>query len=167
MQFDAPIPGQSLTLPPKNYAWERPPEITDPELAIQYHLEKLSRPETVEAVLTYIEALEVDISTFTKGYLRMHVAEGIHSIDVSLVIAPIIHEFIKQVATVAGVDVDDGFEDKTQKERMETKRRELAAKRELKKLGFKPKEIVKNMPEEVEETKEEPASRGLMSREEI
>ena len=27
----APIPGQSLTDEPKNYPWENPPEITDPE----------------------------------------------------------------------------------------------------------------------------------------
>ena len=30
----APIPGQSLTDEPKNYPWENPPEITDPEEAI-------------------------------------------------------------------------------------------------------------------------------------
>ena len=27
--FDAPIPGQSLTTEPKNYPWERPPEMSD------------------------------------------------------------------------------------------------------------------------------------------
>ena len=39
--FNAPIPGQSLTSEPKNYAWERPPQYDLPEEALMFHLEKL------------------------------------------------------------------------------------------------------------------------------
>lgn len=164
MQFDAPIPGQSLTTEPKNFPWERPPEIVDPELAIQYHLEKLSRPATVEGILDTIDMLDVDIATLTKGYLRAQVAEGIHSIDVSLIVAPVIHEFIKQVATAAGIDFDEGFEDKTLIKNAKKKREEVFAKKAIKQLEVKPKELVQQITE-VSPVPEEMPSKGLMSRE--
>ena len=165
MQFDAPIPGQSLTTEPKNFAWERPPEIVDPELAIQYHLEKLSRPAAVEGILDTIEVLEVDIATLTKGYLRAQVAEGIHSIDVSLIVAPVVHEFIKQIATSAGIDFDEGFEDKTRTKNAKRKREEESAKRYIKNLGVSPRELVEDAEVEAEEDSVEVPTKGLMSRE--
>lgn len=166
MQFDAPIPGQSLTTEPKNFPWERPPEITDPELAIQYHLEKLSRPKAVEGILDTISILEVDIATLTKGYLRAQVAEGIHSIDVGLIVAPVIHEFIKQVATSADIDFDEGFEDKSRETATKRKRQEEFAKKTLKQLEVKPKELVQKITEAPPAMEETP-SKGLMSRETI
>jgi hypothetical protein len=165
MQFDAPIPGQSLTTEPKNFAWERPPEIVDPELAIQYHLEKLSRPAAVEGILDTIEVLEVDIANLTKGYLRAQVAEGIHSIDVSLIVAPVVHEFIKQIATSAGIDFDEGFEDKTRTKNAKRKREEESAKRYIKNLGVSPRELVEDAEVEAEEDSVEVPTKGLMSRE--
>jgi len=48
--FEAPIPGQSLTGRPKNYPWERPPEITDPEVATQMHLMRLSDPKRLSTL---------------------------------------------------------------------------------------------------------------------
>lgn len=165
MQFNAPIPGQSLTGKPKNFPWERPPEITDPELAIQYHLEKLSRPKAIEGILDTISILEVDIATLTKGYLRTQVAEGIHSIDVGLIVAPVIHEFIKQVATAANVDFEEGFENKTRDANAKRKRQEESAKKYIKNLKVSPKELVEDV--EVDMVEEEPVkapTKGLMSK---
>ena len=50
MQFERPIPGQSLTTPPKSAPFERPPEIADPVKALDYHLVlvELSRQEEQE-----------------------------------------------------------------------------------------------------------------------
>jgi hypothetical protein len=165
MQFDAPIPGQSLTTVPKNFAWERPSEIVDPELAIQHHLEKLSRPEAVEGILDTMEMLDVDIATLTKGYLRAQVAEGIHSIDVSLIVAPVVHEFIKQIATSAGIDFDEGFEDKTRTKNVKRKRQEESAKRYIKNLEVSPRELVENAEVEAEEDSVKVPIKGLMSKE--
>jgi len=41
MQFERPVPGQSLTTTPKSAPYERPPEITDPMEALDYHLDKI------------------------------------------------------------------------------------------------------------------------------
>ena len=111
-QFEAPIPGQSLTTTPKNYPWENPPEISDPEEAIQMYLTKFSNnPETLDAAFDMLSAGQT-VRELTSGILRVGVANGIHSIDVGLLIAPVVHQFIKTMATESGVDFVDGFEDK-------------------------------------------------------
>ena len=99
--FSAPIPGQSLTSEPKNSSWENPPEITEPEEALLWHLEQFDKPKKTEAVAGLI-GLGLDVVTMTEGLLRSAVAEGRHSIDVSLIIAPVIHEFLKGLADATG-----------------------------------------------------------------
>ena len=43
--FDAPIPGQSLTDKPGNSAWEHPPQFTDTAEAAEYIWDKLTHPD--------------------------------------------------------------------------------------------------------------------------
>ena len=51
MVLDGPITGQSLTAPPKNAPYERPPELTDPDDALMVHLDTLNDAETMEGVV--------------------------------------------------------------------------------------------------------------------
>lgn len=110
-QFDRPIPGQSLTVEPRNAPYERPPEIVDPEEALMVHLTKLNDPDALADMVNWIE-MGVDIQTLTEGIVRSAVMEGIHTIDVSLIVAPVIHEFIRTAMDELGVDYNEGFEDK-------------------------------------------------------
>lgn len=164
--LNGPIPGQSLTVEPKNFPWERPPEIVDPEEAIQMHITRLSDPEMLEDVLDILEFEEVDIQTLVVGVMRGAVANGIHSIDVGMMVAPVVHEFIKQAAKAAGIDAEDGFEDKEAKKEKEQYRINSRAKKILKEMGAKPKEVVKEIEMEEESPEEEApvAPKGLMSR---
>lgn len=168
-----PIPGQSLTTEPKAFAWERPPEITGPEEAIQYHLDRLSQPENMSVMLDLIEVEDLDVHTLTKGLMRGAVAEGIHSIDVGLLAAPVVHEFVKQAAVAFGLSPDDGFEDKKAKADYQDYKVSALAKKTLKQMGAQPKEVAKEVsqmdavPAEGEATMTEApkeASKGLMSR---
>lgn len=133
--FEAPIPGESLTETPGKRPYERPPEIVDPEEAIQMHLTRLTQPKKLQAVTDLLE-LGMDIRSMTTGLLRSAVAEGIHTVDVSLLIAPVIHEFIKSTAIEAGIEFEEGF---VNEEKEERQRREIAqakAKRKLRKEGY-------------------------------
>jgi hypothetical protein len=167
-ELNGPIPGQSLTTEPKNFPWERPPEIVDPEEAIQMHIVRLSDPEMLGDVLDILEFEEIDIQTLVVGMMRGAVANGIHSIDVGMMVAPVVHEFIKQAAKAAGIDAEDGFEDKEAKKEKEQYRINSRARKMLKEMGAKPKEVVKEI--EMEESSEEEeegisvAPRGLMAR---
>ena len=109
MQFERPVPGQSLTTTPKSAPYERPPEITDPIEAVDYHLDKLDNVDSIQQAMFLLE-LGIDIVTLTEGILRGGVLEGIHSVDVSLIIAPILHEHIKGYADAMDIQYKEGFE---------------------------------------------------------
>jgi hypothetical protein len=167
----APIPGQSLTTAPKNYPWERPPEIVDPEEAIQMHITRLSDPEMLEAALSTMELQDLDIATVTKGIMRGAVANGIHSIDVGLLVAPVVHEFLKQAAKAYGIPAEDGFVDKKAQGQQKKAETSIRAAKELKRLGAQPKAVVKEVVEQKvveEQPKAAPTARkGLMARGEM
>ena len=169
--FDAPIPGQSLTDTPKNAPYERPPETADPMEAIDMHLDNLTKDGAMEDVLYFLE-MGVDLQTMVQGILRSGVVAGIHSLDVSLIIAPVIHEYIKGFAEAADLEFDEGFEDKEGKEVITYRRDVARAKKVLDKLkeeqGMAPMpepEMEPEMePEEPEMVEEEPVKTGLMAR---
>lgn len=159
--FDRPIPGQSLTVEPKSLPYERPPEVTDPEQALQIHLAGLSKPKVMMAALTALED-GLDLVTLVEGIVRNGVMKGIHSVDVSLIIAPVIHEYIKTTADSVGVEYDEGFgDDPEQDEQMSYTRQEAMANRMLDKLGFEEEEVVAQIEEEKPQEK---SPRGLMAR---
>ena len=108
--FSAPIPGQSLTSEPKNSPWENPPQFSTPEDALIYHIEKLKDPKKLKSIAGLL-TLGLDVVTMTEGLLRNAVIQGRHNIDVSLIIAPIIHEYIVGVADAAGVEYSEGIEE--------------------------------------------------------
>lgn len=130
MKMDAPIPGESLTKAPGNAPWERPPEVADPEQAIQGYLKRLSEPDRTEAILEFLE-LGADVKTLTEGILRDGVMNGIHSLDVSMIIAPVIHEFIKTSADAAGISYDEGFENVEEKQQQDEAIQKLRVNKRL------------------------------------
>lgn len=161
--FERPVPGQSLTTEPKSQPYERPPEVTDPMEALDLHLENLMEEGAMEDALHFLE-FGLDLVTLVEGILRSAVMEGVHSIDTSLIIAPILHEFIKGYADEAGIDYEEGFDDKENERRLSYRRDVQKAKKMLEKS-----EVVKEKPEEekfevVMEKKEDPVKPGLMSR---
>lgn len=174
--FNAPIPGQSLTTPPKQYPWERPPEMVDPEDVIQYYIQKLNKPEAMEGVMDALE-LDITVKDLTEGMLRMGVANGLHSIDVSLIVAPVIHDFIVGFANDLGIEYDEGWEDKKAVEQERKAKTYIKTKKKMEKLmqrgAFKeaPKasaSTVENYEEEGDlmepEVMQEEAPKGFISR---
>jgi hypothetical protein len=113
------IPGQSLTAEPKNAPYENAPSMSKPEDAILWHLNRLMEPDKAEALFDAME-MGIDVVTLTEGLLRGAVLDGRHSIDVSLIIGPVVHEFIKTSAERVGIDFDEGIPDESE-EKAKTK----------------------------------------------
>jgi hypothetical protein len=174
------IPGQSLTAEPKNAPYENAPQMTKPEEVTMWHLNRIMEPDRMEAILDSLE-LGLDVVTMTEGLLRAAVLDGRHSIDVSLIIAPVIHEFIKTSAERVGIDFDEGLPDNS-KEKANVKYAINSKKAadmidKLKKSGkleepmlepmddMEQAEPPMDMPEEMEAPMETPmAPQGLMAR---
>ena len=172
--FNAPIPGQSLTTEPKNYPWENPPEYADPEDALMWHMDKLGDPEKTKAALGLLE-LGLDVVTLTEGILRGAVADGIHTIDTSLIIAPIIHEYLTGTAYAAGIEYKEGLSDtKVNMDDIDYQVKQQEARKILEDIDNEDKDIdlspmeeepmQEQMPMEEPEMQEE-KPRGLMARE--
>jgi len=163
--FDAPIPGQSLTSEPRNAPFERPPEIVNPEEALMVHLEKLNDVDKMEAVVLAVNT-GIDVQTLTQGILRSAVMEGIHSIDVSLIIAPAVHSFIATTLDAVNVEYDDGFEDKEEAKRVREASHKFRIKDML--MDADPEqdrvETKVVMKEEVPVEEKQPEPKGLMAR---
>ena len=167
LMFERPIPGQSLTAESRSQAFERPPEITDPIEALDIHIENLSKEGAMEDVLYFLE-FGVDLVTLVQGILRSAVMEGIHSIDISLIIAPVLHEHIKGFADVAKLDYDEGFDNQEGKKALAYKRDVARAKKMMKKLKEeKDSETPATEPieePELDDQEQEPDKTGLMAR---
>ena len=108
--MNRPIPGQSLTDEPKNYAWERPPEITDPNEAVKYHLDRVADPEVIDNVF-YALDMGMPVKTLTDSMMSGAVAKGMHSIDVGLIVEPLIRRAVMKIADNAGVDYKESFDE--------------------------------------------------------
>lgn len=161
--FEAPIPGQSLTDTPGNAPYERPPEISDPREALRYHINRMSDPEVLDASMTFLE-MGVTIRDLTESMTTASTMQGIHSLDVGLMVAPAIHEFLSVHADKLGVEYEEGFENKEDKKIAEDFKVSMLARKKLEQAGELPEEEEEPMvePEEVEE--EMPARKGLMER---
>jgi len=161
------FPGQSLTAEPMNAPYENPPEMVTPEDAMEYHLDRLTEPDRMESVLDAME-LGLDVVTLTEGILRGAVMDGQHSVDISLILAPVVHEFIKTTAHKAGIDYEEGLPDDS-KERAGVKYQINSRKAAKILANFKDDGVVEDMSEEPVEQDEvmpmmDKAPKGLMSR---
>lgn len=141
MIFDRPQPGFSLTQEPKGAPFENPPEIVDPEEAAKFHLDNMNNANAFEDIAHFLDS-GLDIPTLVQGILRSAVFQGVHSIDVSLIIAPILHEFIKDVAEATGTDYDEGISDDKERAVIRYQRNVSRAEKMLKKLGIDAEETV-------------------------
>ena len=104
--LEAPVPGQSLTDQPKNWPWENPPEMADTEEATRYYINKLADEDVMDD-LSVVLGGGMPVAPFVKTLLTTGVMNGRHSIDVSIIIAPVIHAFIKAAMTSYGIEVRD------------------------------------------------------------
>tara|TARA_R100000458_G_C8253075_1_gene229642 strand:- start:81 stop:623 length:543 start_codon:yes stop_codon:yes gene_type:complete len=169
---DRPIPGQSLTTPPRNFPYERPPDHVNPIDALEVHLDNIEESKGIEDVVHLTETVGVDLVTIVEGILRSAVMQGIHGIDVSMLIAPHVHEYIKGQLDFVGAEYDEGFEDNDMdnKIRMNRMGERIALKLEREKLENIPEGMTtvpdtESKPSEppVEQSSKEQAM-GLMSR---
>jgi len=154
MIFDRVPPGYSLTQESKGTPFQNPPEINDPEEAAMYHLDKMNNAQAFEDIGFFLEE-GIDIPTLVQGITRGGVMAGVHSVDVSLIIAPVIHEFIKDVGDVLGIDYEEGLEDPKARARQKYRRDVARADRMLKKLNIDAEETYQEGKGIDQDTKEQ------------
>jgi hypothetical protein len=174
-QFDAPIPGQSLTNEPKNHPWERPPETSNPDEAIVHHLTRLGQPKVLNSILDAV-GQGIPVSMLTDLLLTGAVAQGIHSIDISMMVAPVVQDYIVNLLEEEGVEFKEFFEEDNDDDVLQSIALSgaISGLKESKTKGKDDTESAmkaepKVKPGEMEEPMEDKPKRGggLMSRKEV
>jgi hypothetical protein len=158
--LDGPIPGQNLTAELGSRPWQTPPQFTTVEEALDYYIPRLQSDEVTEQLLDVLE-MGVPVTTVANTMQLASVMEGKHSVDVGMLVLPVLIEMIMLIADTAGIEYETGL----QKDR--TKVRGSLVSKALNRLQSEGDEEEMSMtmeePEDTEEAPEEMTG-GLMSR---
>jgi hypothetical protein len=100
--FDAPIPGQSLTDKPGNAAWEHPPQFTDTTEASEYIWDKLTHPDYVKQVIAMLDA-GIPVEALCRIIIFAGFTEGKWTPDVGFMLAEVVIKMIATIAVKSGV----------------------------------------------------------------
>jgi len=168
--FDRPIPGQSLTGEPRNNPWEQPAMMSDVEEITKFYIERMANQEVIDDFAAVCQA-GISLKPVVETILSSATMRGIHSVDAGMVVAPVLHEFLKQAITAQGVEVkDDGRDYQKEAEEKELTRFKILAGKYLNENpddGTDPgkqmlSELVDEQPEEEETPEDKP--KGLMAK---
>lgn len=165
--FDAPIPGASLTKEVGASPLKNPPQYTTVDEAIEFYVKRMSNEQFSKQLADVLE-MGVPVTSLV-NIIQMHsVMEGRHTLDVSVMLMPILMEMVALIGDMQGVEYDMGIEDEDDPERASDALVEVAT-RKLKQRQFEnntvpieEEPIVNEVPEDVSMPEE--MSGGLMSR---
>lgn len=122
---DGPIAGESLTNEPGNAPWEQPPLHADPQKALVWYIQKFDDEEKVDDLIFLLDQ-GFPLNVLVESMLSFGVMNGIHTLDISILIGPVIHEYLKALGEAAGVTVKE-TDGPSKEERMAKKQRDRLA----------------------------------------
>lgn len=158
--LDGPIPGQNLTAELGSRPWQTPPQFTTVEEALDYYIPRLQADEVTEQLLDVLE-MGVPVTTVANTMQLASVMEGKHSVDVGMLVLPVLIEMLMLIADTAGVEYETGL----QKDK--TKLRGSLVNKALNRLQKNEDKTEEEETLEIEETEDEilpEITGGLMSR---
>jgi hypothetical protein len=166
--LNAPIPGMSLTTEPGNRPWENPPQLNTVEEAVEYYTDKLTQPEKIDYLLEAL-SLKVSVEAIADALTTSSVMNGIHTVDVSILVSPVLYELIKYIAEIHDMEYIESYEEVAKKNKIPKHeitsmvrkiKAQVDTESRLQEKGFEPINRNKNA-----EPKEEPdMPKGLMAR---
>ena len=153
--LDAPVPGEGLTHELGDRPWQKPAQLTNVDEVMPFYREKILDEEFIPQLLQVIE-MGIPLTTIANAMQSAAVMEGVHSIDVGVLMLPIVVEMLKFVAESNKVEYVTGME-----ERKIKPNEEITTALAMKELNEE-----KSVPEAPveEEPVEETQLKGLMAR---
>jgi hypothetical protein len=160
ISFDAPIPGQSLTAELGGRPWQNKTKYSTVDETIDYYMERMSSEEFMVQLADTLES-GVPVTTLANTIQMAGVMDGIHTIDVGMLVLPMLMEMMMMVGDSAGIEYDTGLEDPKKNEIRDSLFAKLINKYEKKVKSVDLEPVSKEVEEEKEEV-EKPS--GLMAR---
>ena len=112
-KFDAPIPGMGMTAELGGRPWQTAPQYPTVEGAIDYYITRMSSDEFADQTIDVLE-MGVPVSTLVDIIQTTGAMEGLHTIDVGILISPVLMEFIMFLGDSAGVEYTIGTDQTTE-----------------------------------------------------
>lgn len=165
--FNAPIAGQGLTEELGSTPWQHPPQYATVDDAMNFYAERIMSPNFKEDITDVME-LGVPLTTLANALQLGAVMQGKHTIDVGVLITPVIVEMLSYVGDAAGVEYSTGLEkEEADPDKIKDSHIALAMQKVRQKME-EAGETVEEEPTEVEPPQEEEpveeAPTGLMAR---
>ena len=160
--FDAPIPGQSLTAELGARPWQSAPQFTTVDETVDYYMERMSSEEFMVQLADVLES-GVPVTTLANTIQMGSVMDGVHTVDVGMLVLPMLMEMIMMIGDSAEIKYDKGLEDPN----TEKTRNSLISKvinnynKELEGVDFSAEE---EQSVEVKQEEEDDMQKGLMAR---
>ena len=158
--FDRHIPGMGMTFEVGSRPWQTPPEITTVEQATNYYVERMNTDQFKAQLVDVIE-MGVPLATLANTIQLASVMEGVHSVDVGMLVIPIIVELLMTIAEAEGVQYQTGMEG------METERPTAVSRiinDKMNELRAPTEDIGIEEPQVELQQEEQPQPMGLMAR---
>lgn len=159
--FDRPIAGQALTAELGNRPWQQPPQYATVEEALEYYVPRLANPEFTENLFDVMET-GIPLTTIANAMQSAGVMEGKHTIDVGLLIMPVLIETMAYLAEESDIEYVEGSNITTDPDKPSDSRIARAIAMVRKEQGEETKMEDMPVPEEQEVPQENTG--GLMSR---
>jgi hypothetical protein len=115
--LSGPIPGMSLTTEPGNRPWENPPQIVKLEDAVEFYAERILDPDKQDAILNAF-AEEISIESMADMITTSAVMDGMHTIDLAVLVNPVVQEMFRYVADANNIEYIDSFEELDKQKRI-------------------------------------------------
>ena len=100
--FAVAPPGHSLTQDNSKWAWGKPPQITDPEQALEVAIASLQRPKVRDEMFKLLYT-GVSVEVMVEGYVLQAFHDGKFMPDVGMLIQPPLGMYIAHMAEEAGI----------------------------------------------------------------
>ena len=94
--FSAPIPGQSLTTPPGSTAYEKPPQQSRPEEALEYLWTKFNDSRQATRLLLQLKK-GIPVEFIARTVLFQGFTEGLWTVDLAFLMGPTV---IRMIAAI-------------------------------------------------------------------
>lgn len=107
--FDAPIPGMSLTHELGARPWQTPPQFPTVDEAIEYYMASMTSEEFMEQLIDVLE-MGVPVTSIANSMQLSSVMEGKHSVDVGMLVVPLLIELIMMLGDSAGIEYETGLQ---------------------------------------------------------
>jgi len=107
--LDAPIPGMSMTHELGARPWQSPPQYNTVEEALDYYIPRLQSDEVSEQLLDVME-LGIPVTVIANTMQLAAVMEGKHTIDIGMLVLPVLVELIMLVGDSAKIEYNSGLE---------------------------------------------------------